>query len=99
MAVSPTLNVSVPPPETLVQANVYFWDTPERMLADDGEGEPQLADAVPVAFTVMPGITLSAVLPLLAMDALTLTVSPGFTLVPDGPCAASPVMASATLLT
>src|SRR5262249_28157355 len=99
MAVIPTLNVSVPAPEMPVQVNLKFCVTPESKLLDAGEGAPQFADAVPVGLIVRPGITLSAALPLLVTDAVTVTVSPGFTFVPEGPCALSPEMASATLLT
>src|SRR5437660_7101419 len=97
-AVMPTAKLRLPLPVTPVHVKVKVCCAPAAMLADAGLGGPQLADAVPLGASSMFGITESAGLPLLSTVAVTVMESPGRTLEPPGPAAASPVIASATLL-
>src|SRR5215831_6282669 len=99
MAVRSTLKVRVPAPATPVQVNVKVWLAPVAMAADGGVGSPQLTEAVPVVLMVIPGITLLALVPLLATVAVTVMVSPGPTVAPRGPLAATAVIARPTALT
>src|SRR5882762_6903018 len=92
MAVMATPKVSEPLPMTPLQVNVKICCAPPPMLTAAGVGGPQSADAVPVAARLILGATESAGLPLLSTVAVTVMGSPGRTLAPAGPAAASPVM-------
>src|SRR5215831_1971815 len=90
---------SVPLPVTLVQVKTKVFCPPVGIEEEAGDAGPQSAAAVPVPVTLIPGATESAVLPLLAIVAVTVMVSPGLTVLPLGPEAASPPIVRATRLT